>query len=201
MSFEAFGPGEPDRGVQMVRRVSLETEAHGVRAPAGDGFRALHEAVMAPRRKRFEGDDHHPAFLHPGRTLIVALTDGGVRDPDALAAALALDTALPDLEVDDATLARLGSERAVEMRAAVPRPGDEALVERLVTAETVVRSVALAERLDQLRHIRLWASPDVARDMAEEVRRGYAPVARREGGVFARRYAWLLGRLEAAGGS
>ena len=59
---------------------------HGVgeagRLLIGQGFRA----AMVPRLEVIL-DDHHPNYLHPGRTAAILLDDVGLNEPVALAAA------------------------------------------------------------------------------------------------------------------
>jgi len=138
--------------------------------------------VMAERSGRFS-DAHHPAFLHPLRTSTLLL-EFGERSPDAHRGILLLDTeggsrgdGLPD---PPAPLDELASR------------DPEELLEGLLLAERWVRSAWLAERLDHIRHLHLWAGAArtaAALDVAEARE---APLAAREGGRCARAWAdWM----------
>src|SRR5690606_35796281 len=80
-------------------------------------------------RVRALPDDHHPAYLHPGRVALILVRDEGCSEPAVLAGAVLLESRdallrvpLPRIE------AEFGSEIA-GMVQRVPRPGSEDLSE------------------------------------------------------------------------
>ncbi|MEX2471287.1 MAG: hypothetical protein WEA34_03860 [Gemmatimonadota bacterium] len=152
--------------------------------------RTLAEA-MKPREVALS-DDHHPAFLHPGRVALVLLND--VQDPTAACIELAvlIESRDPELRVaDERVRAELG-ERIAAARAAIPSPGSEDLTERLVTLDDGAALAALAERLDHLRHEHLRDPVTPWPELVEEVSSVWLPVADRRSPTLARRYRhWL----------
>ena len=76
------------------------------------------------------------------------------------------------------------------MVASLPMPGDEDLLERLVTLEQKALLAALAERLDQVRHAHVRKDKDVEwrRRIHEEVGAVWGPVAERTHSRLAQRY-------------
>lgn len=179
--------------------MSLRLARHAARVgiPHGDLLEAAFQMAMAPRHCLLD-DDHDPRYLHPGRTALVAMDDAGVRDPVLLAAAILAETEEPRLACDADAVAGQGDPRlqdALALARGLPSPGCPDLAEELVTAEEGVRLVALSERLDQLRHLRLWAEEGRVRDAGEEVVRVYLPVAERTHPVLARRFRWWVRRV------
>lgn len=176
-----------ERAAAMVARV--EHEASRV-MPAADAAR-VREAVRAALlpRDRLLVDDHDPRCLVPGRVVRILIADAGCRDADVLCAAAFIDSVDPHLIGDRGLL----GARAEELRAAVPLPvltaavadgvdacvaDDDDLRERLVTAGTDAVLIAVAERLDQARHLHL--RPDLPWPAFHaQVRDVYAPVAQR----------------------
>jgi hypothetical protein len=72
---------------------------------------------------------------------------------------------------------------------------EEGLAEALVTASDPVPVIALAEYLDQLRHLRLWADPERVRARAATASRILVPFAARVHPVLARRFEWWARRV------
>lgn len=187
--------GEPDRGPQMAERVVREALAYGIHEAGVELIQRAHGLAMETRAE-FVPDDHHPMHLHPGRTVLVTMRDGGLREPVALAAAALLDTRMAGGEpTREHITERCGSEVSAFVDS-VPRPGASTLLEDLVAASDAVVRVALSEQLDQLRHARLWAEPERAQEVLGESRQIYLPVAERMAGDFGRRFRWLCSRLE-----
>lgn len=157
-------------------------------APEGIEWLArAHALAMAPRIEQLE-DDHHPAYLHPGRSVLVLIRDAEVSDALTLAGAVVLETRDDALGISTDLVESLGPELS-ELVAAVPRPGDDSLSERLVTAPNAVRLAALAERLDHLRHEHLREERDHWGELHEEVGLVWWPVAKRTHEKLAMRYA------------
>ncbi len=144
------------------------------------------ERIMARRAAAF-ADEHHPAFLHPLRTAVLLLEADEV-DPRAHAAALGLDT-----ERDSGGDAMEGRSEPDDANvAAVLVAGPDERLELLVVAEPWVRHTWLAERLDQIRHLHLWAGPVRTRTALERAEREELPLAGRVGGRLERAWAdWL----------
>lgn len=180
--------GGEDRGAAMA--ASIARAARSVRM-SEDGIRGLsraHALAMEPRVAALD-DDHHPLFLHPGRTVLILIRDVGCADPRMLAAAALVESEDAELRTDAAVIrASLGDEVA-ELVQRVPFARTESLAEVLVTAPDSVRLVALAERLDHLRHAHLR---DAAREwrtlVHAEAEAVYLPVAMRTHSRLTERY-------------
>jgi (p)ppGpp synthase/HD superfamily hydrolase len=132
-------------------------------------------------------DDHDPVYLHPGRSALILLQDLGDADPMTLAATLIFDSATPDWTPSDE---EVDDPRLSEIRRSLPMSGAEDLAEQLVVGDDRTRRIALAERLDHLRHAHLWSDWEARRVAHEEAVAVYAPVADRTHPDLARRYAW-----------
>ena len=177
------------RAEQMSRSVSSAARAGGFDDVAVAAVERALALAMRPRLRRLE-DDHHPAFLHPGRSALVLLRDVGAVDPSVLVVAVLHESADPGLRVAADLLAQAVGPATAAAVGAIPLPGDEQLVERLLSLGSGSSLAALAERIDQLRHLHLredlaagWA------DAYEEVTRAWLPFAVRTHQQLARRYA------------
>jgi hypothetical protein len=137
----------------MARSVVSATRAAGY--PPNDVSRLGRaiETAMAPRIERLS-DDHHPAFLHPGRSVLVLVRDVGAVPSETLVVAALLETEDAELRVSMDEVARVGP-RTLDDLSAMPLPGDERLMERLVGLPRGLALAVLAERLDHLRHLHL----------------------------------------------
>lgn len=185
----------PNRAAAMAARVAWTMEGAG---PAER--RLVDDALALAMEPRRSLDDHHPDHLHPGRTVLVLLLDTACRDAVALAAAALVESERAALRVGpSAVLDRMGAAVA-ERVAAVPPSGAADVAEALVTADEPVRLVALAERLDQVRHAHLWDDRERARRAWRGVRDVYGPVAERTHEGLARRFrAWSRSRQSELG--
>jgi hypothetical protein len=167
----------------------------GARAGLSDSetgrLEAAFRLAMIPREAHLP-DDHDPAFLHPGRVILILLRDAGVTELDSLQVGALLESRDPLLRVArDVIEAEFGGAVA-EARSAVPAPGADGLAERLVTLEPALATAALAERLDHLRHEHLREPVTPWRALADEVALVWLPVAERTSEPLARRYRhWL----------
>lgn len=197
----------PQRDRAMTERVLREARARGI-DERGEGLleRAL-ELAMVPRRARLE-DDHHPAYLHPGRTVLILLQDTPERDPLLLATAALVESDQAPLRVGlDEVQGVVGQDVAdLVMRLAVPasspgtgrigevpqdgREGAVGRLEALLELPAPLARVALAERLDHLRHLHLDGDGVRRRRMHREAREVHAALAPRVDPVLARRYDW-----------
>jgi hypothetical protein len=169
----------------MLDRASAEAAA----VLDADGTARVHRALSAAlaHRQAVIDDDHDPRTLLPARTIRILVADAGCRSADALAAAAFVDSVEPHLAPDAALL----DEAAARLRAAVPLPAaadapDVGMLERLVTAEPECAIVAIAERLDQARHLHQRANGSWAAFHAG-IRADYVPAARRLAPMLARR--------------
>jgi (p)ppGpp synthase/HD superfamily hydrolase len=172
----------------MAASVARAARSLGLSAEATRLLSRAHALAMEPRAGRLS-DDRHPAFLHPGRSVLILLRDVGCLDPVTLSAAALMESEDGDLAVPSPEIRRALGEDTAALVAAVPMPGDEGLAYELVVAEESVRLVALAERLDHLRHAHL-RDPERSRRVAahREALSVYLPIARRTHPRLAQRY-------------
>ena len=175
------------RWEQMADRVDRTAVAVGVDRPGRDLIGAAIEAAKAPRLAVVD-DDHHPDYLHPGRTAVVLLDDVGLADPVALAAACVLDSRRKNLEPPDREVTEQVSAAVTAFRNAAPRSGSATLLEDLLASEREVVLVTLAERLDQVRHAHMWGDPAEARVAHQEACEVYLKIAERTHARLAARY-------------
>ena len=94
-----------------------------------------------------------------------------------------------DLEPPDREVTEHVSAAVTAFRSAVPRPGSVTLLEDLLASEPEVVLVALAERLDQVRHAHLWGDLSEARAVYQEASEVYLKIAERTHARLAARYA------------
>jgi (p)ppGpp synthase/HD superfamily hydrolase len=180
--------GGEDRGAAMA--ASVVRAARFLRVPA-DGIRHLsraHALAMEPRAAALSSD-RHPLFLHPGRTVLILLRDVGCTDAAILSASALLESEDLHLRVPDDRVRDLLPNRVAALIAAVPMPGAQSLSYDLVTADEDVRLLALAERLDHLRHAHLRDTDASWRAAVHaQARAVYLPVAQRTHARLAQRY-------------
>jgi (p)ppGpp synthase/HD superfamily hydrolase len=182
-----------ERGAAMVARVRLETAFALGDAAAG----VVERAVAAALRLRQDDvrDDHDPRYLHPARTVLILLSDVGCRSVDTLAGAPFVDSVDAALAGGVEAALSAGGAVAAELCGAVPVPNGSVseadasteLVEALISAPHDAALIALAERLDQVRHLQFRPELDwfAMHATAEHV---YAPVARHLNPALGRRY-------------
>ena len=142
----------------MARSVARAARAAGLTDAAVDLVGRAHALAMLPRIEALD-DDHHPAYLHPGRSALLLLRDVGPLPGATLAAAAVHETVDEALRVPLEAVRRELGDRVADVVASLPGAADERLLERLVTLDDQARIAALAERLDQLRHAHL--RPDI----------------------------------------
>lgn len=172
------------RAAAMAERLTKTARDLGIAETGIGRIVAAYETAMRPR-ERYLDSDHHPDFLHPGRTALILMLDTELRDPVQLAAGALLETWRPELAaatVDDEVRALLAEIPSLA------RDG-ELLAEALLLADPAVCTIALAERLDQVRHLHLrpleeW---EALHHETEEI---YLPIALRTEPTMARRYRW-----------
>lgn len=190
MSTETGGVGRAgeDRGSAMAASLARTARRSGVPPQGVARLSVAHALAMVPRVATLE-NQRHPMYLHPGHTALVLLRDAGVRDALVLSAAALTESEDDDLRVaQERVCGEVGSDVA-DLVAAVPMPGREDLTEKLVVAPEPVRLVALAERLDHLRHAHMRDAADAwRRAVHAEAMRVYLPVAERTHPKLAARY-------------
>jgi (p)ppGpp synthase/HD superfamily hydrolase len=179
-----------DRARSAAARLETSARQAGVGEQPLTVLRNAVELALGRRAQRFP-DPHHGDFLHPVRNALILLSDAGTADPHALTAAVLLDT--EDIACSiapDAARALAGAEVA-DILAEVPAPAaaGERLLELLVTARPLSQLVALAERLDHVRHLHLRPTEQWPGAHAD-VLRVYLPLADRVHETLARRFRW-----------
>ncbi len=180
--------GDEDRGSAMAAALARTARLFGVPREGIDRLSTAHALAMVPRVAKLEYQ-RHPVYLHPGHTALILLREVGVQDPVILCAAAVLESEDEELRVaGEVVRGEVGSDVA-DLVATVPMPRREELVEELVAAPEPVRLVALAERLDHLRHAHMRkASQAWRRRVHEEAMWAYLPVAERTHARLALRY-------------
>ncbi|MDE0898450.1 MAG: hypothetical protein OSA81_05480 [Longimicrobiales bacterium] len=179
-----------ERARQMVASVGKAARSVDLSAMDVEAVRRVHDLAMQARVGLL-ADDHHPAYLHPGRTALILLQD--VVSVNVSVVILGLLHESTDLKLRPAATQiadALGGEVSVSVLTAIPRPGDERLVERLVALGPGSALAVLAERLDHLRHLHM--RPDLIDTWADthaEVTSAWLPFAQRTHRKLAVRYA------------
>jgi hypothetical protein len=142
------------RAAQMAKSLAAAARGVGLSDVEIETVRVAFDVAMRPRLAALD-DDHHPAYLHPGRSMLILLHDVGRVDTTALVAAALHDSLDLGFRVaPDAMGGRLDEEFGASV-GLIPRPGDERLIEKLVGLPESVGLAGLAEYLDQLRHLHL----------------------------------------------
>ncbi|MDT8368797.1 MAG: hypothetical protein RQ745_06290, partial [Longimicrobiales bacterium] len=119
---------------------------------------------------------------------VLILLEAGIPDPRAATLVLRYDSEWDGPNPDETGGADDASPGAHLDALADP----EGRLEHLVSSPAWVVSGWLAERLDHLRHIHLWAGPERTREALERARLEEAPLATRLGGRLDRALAdWL----------
>jgi (p)ppGpp synthase/HD superfamily hydrolase len=176
-----------DRGRAMAASVVRAARTHGL-APEGVDLLSLAHALAMESRVEMLDDDHHPSYLHPGRSVLMLLQDVGPLPAEILATAAVHDSEDDDLRVSwDAVRDTLG-DAVADMVESLPLPGEERLTERLVGLDEGACLAALAERLDHLRHAHLREDRTWWRAIHEEAGAAWVPVAERTHPRLATRY-------------
>ena len=178
---------EVDRGRAMTASIVRVIREHGL-APEGIDLVSRAHALAMQSRIELLDDDHHPSYLHPGRSVLVLLRDVGQLPAEILATAAVHDTEDKDLRVRwDAVRDTLG-EAVAALVESLPLPGDDRLAERLITLDEGPRLAALAERLDHLSHAHMREDRTWWRAVHEEAGAVWVPVAERTHPRLATRY-------------
>lgn len=195
-------PGLGPRWHRMSARLAVALDRAGLGAVRGAILEA-HDQAGAWRASRLPPDEEDPRWLHPGRNLLILLTDvgtgpEGVRDPALLALATGLDRGRPALEAPD--VRREAAARGLplfEGGYGAPSSGeaDEAWLEAAVLLPDPELHVLLADALDHLRHLHLEPPSDERARVAARAELLLLPLAQRTGGVLERRFRWWCRRV------
>ena len=123
-----------DRGSAMAASVVRTARSFGV-GPSGLSLVSRAHALAMEPRVRAIDDDHHPLFLHPGRSVLILLRDAGVTDAPTLAAAAVTESEDAGFRIGSGEIrAHLGDDVA-DLVVRVPLPRAEWLAEDLVSAD------------------------------------------------------------------
>jgi (p)ppGpp synthase/HD superfamily hydrolase len=172
----------------MAASLARTARTFGVDGPGVALLNQAYALAMAPRVDHLD-DDHHPLYLHPGRTALILLRDAGVTEAAVLAAACVTESEDEIFALDEGDVRSALGDEVAGLAAALPRPRGPGWVEDLVSAADHIRLVVLAERLDHLRHAHLRAAGNEwERAVHAEGGAVYLPVAERTNPTLARRY-------------
>lgn len=200
--------GIPPRHRSMGERVLREARTRGVPGPGTARLERGLDLAMAPRLALL-ADDHDPRLLHPGRTVILLLQDTPERDPLVLTAAALLESDDGGLRVSYEAIQNVAGQEVASIIDRIPVPSGggpvdpegspetghrddtrHLLLEALLDLPVPLARVALAERLDHLRHLHLEGDMGRRRRLHREAEEVYAPLAPRVDPVLGRRYEW-----------
>ena len=171
--------GGDSRAAAMARSVASAALAHGLESADLDLVNRACALALEPRIARLD-DDQHPAYLHPGRSVLVLLQDVGPLPGVALAAAAVLESQDRKLRLPVERVSEELGEGVAASVSTIPCPGDDRLVERLIGLGADLALAALAERLDNLRHLHLREDlKAVWPDHHKEVTTAWLPFAQR----------------------
>jgi len=176
-----------ERWTAMALSVTNAALGRGMAPSEVEILGRAHALAMEPRLAAID-DDHHPAYLHPGRTVLVLLQDVGTVSVTALCAAAVHESEDRHLRLGSESVRGALGDDVADVVDALPLAGDPRLLERLVTLEPEPLLAALAERLDHLRHAHLREDHEWWRVIHEEARCVWVPVAERAHPKLAGRY-------------
>jgi (p)ppGpp synthase/HD superfamily hydrolase len=181
-----------DRTREMARRVADTATQRGFSSADRDVIARAFSMAMEVRAEKL-GDDHHPGFLHPGRTALILFDDADARTVSIVAAGCVLDSVHAELRVRPELLPDDVRELVEEIP--VPDESGEQLLEMLLAAGQSAQVIALAERLDYARHLHLTPASEWRgfHGTAKEI---YLPVAARAHPVLERRLRWWCDMFE-----
>jgi hypothetical protein len=182
----------------MATRLERALEGHGVTRSNREAILQAHGEAGVFREAFLPPDEDHPDWLHPGRTLLVLLDDGGIRDRDLLVLAAGVDQREPQ-HIPAGTrrsLEAAGFPLFAEGFGGESDPDEEAgWLEAAILLDPGSLTLLVAEGLDLVRHLHLLP-PSASR--ARAAHRGVnllAPLAYRIGGTLERRFRWWTRRV------
>lgn len=177
------------RADQMTASVVATARGVGIDDASLSALERVLGLAMVSRVAQID-DDHHPAYLHPGRSALILLHDVGRVDASVLALAMLHESSDTTLRPSRKSVGEVLGAGTLSALDALPLPGDEDLVERLIGLGPGAALAVLAERLDHLRHLHLreelvesWA------DTHHEVERAWLPFSHRVHAKLATRFA------------
>jgi hypothetical protein len=201
------------RARRMEERVLRAANEAGAAPGALPLLGRAYRAAIGPRESG-EGalaSDHDPAFLHPGRTVLILASELGEADAEVLAIGAVAESRNLEFRLSPGQVSELLGPAGGSRWRDLPEigwegrgeEGVEELLEALVTADPLVQRIALAEALDQLRHAHLWSSAAERARAAVLAEKVFVPVAPRAHALLDRRFRWWsrrVGPALAAGG-
>jgi (p)ppGpp synthase/HD superfamily hydrolase len=138
-------------------------------------------------------DAFHPDVLRPARTALILLEDAAVSDVEMLIAGALIETEFPEMRVAETEIRTRFGERVADLSLQVPQPSElgEMLMEHLISVPDDVALIAVAERLDQARHLHFRA-PSLWQPFVTQIETVYLPFAYRISEPLAIRFSrWL----------
>jgi hypothetical protein len=162
-------------------------------------------AVRSIGERALSSEDH-PAYLHPGRVLLILMDDLEVSDSHLLPVGMLTESRDRELRLSEVEVREVLKEwdGAFELWKNLPfidwgvsasADTDVVLLEELVIASPEVQRVAMAEALDHLRHAHLWESQPERLRAANLARGVFEPLAPRVHPTLERRLAWWVRRV------
>ena len=192
----------PPRALRMERRLERALASADV-APETAALALASFRMAIQLRGAFVVEEADHRFLHPARSLLILLEDGGGRSADLLAAAPLVESLEPHLVGGVAVDAPESTGAVLAELPALPGglggtagPDVEARwLEGLVLAEPGMQKLILSEALDQLRHLHLRPDGPFRNRILRRAEEILVPLASRVGGVLDRRMGWWWRRV------
>jgi hypothetical protein len=186
------------RWVRMATRIERALEGHGFLEGEREAVLTAHGEAGLFRAGFLPPDEDHPDWLHPGRTLLVLLEDGGVRDPELLKLGAGLDQREPAwIPVDTRqTLVAADFPFFATGFGGEVHPEEEAhWLEAALLLDSGLLTLMVAEGLDLVRHRHLLPPTPVRLRAAQRGVNLLTPLAYRVGGTLERRFRWWTRRV------
>lgn len=163
----------------------LDTMRGGLIAPGAVEL-VLSAYALAAEKRAASLTVKDTRLLHPGRTVLILWQDCSIRDAGQLAAAALVESQDLELRADVLAFPATPVARCVQSIPSPVEAGDR-LLEDLLALDPAAARIALAERLDHLRHLHLGSRDNWAREfqLATQI---YLPVAQRTDNALARRF-------------
>lgn len=160
----------------MAEKLAVYAKRAGA---APEAIVAAYQASIAQRLSVL-GDVFHPDLLHPARTALILMQDVGCADAEVLTAAVLCETEYSEMRLSTALIQNQFGDAVADMVAGVPIPADadDALAEQLVIAPAESALIAVAERLDQARHLK-FRDPMFWRAFHQQIHDVYLPFSTR----------------------
>jgi hypothetical protein len=172
------------RAAAMAERLALTARRAGITEAGVTRIVDAFSVAMLPRDQHL-GAEHHPDYLHPGRTAVILMEDLGFADPLLIAAGTLLESLYPELSAAGTD----AEAQALVETIPTPTRDGELLLELLLAADPSIRRIALAERLDHVRRLHL-REPEGWHSLLRETTTIYLALARMTDHTLARRFEW-----------